>query len=121
MFSYKTTTTGANQTKGTGANNKVTRTKNHLNAIPVRTHMKNEADPISEIYSSWDQEWRVSAVTARLVVLFNDDDYMASTACTLERTFAMKHCRRVLEIPDYSDPRISAEGLKDMILQEFKG
>ena len=121
-FSYKTTVTGATQKKGTGANNKVTRTKNLLiQDHGLHAHMRNGQDQLAEDLrdggvdvdtEEWFLEWMIACKQARLTVLFIDDDYMKSKACQKERNYVKDQKLPYLEL-NYKD--YTSENLAMMI------
>ena len=112
VFSYKTTCL-EKQANGTGANNKVTRTKNELlDTYQVHTHMRNGQDDLADDlrdvdfdvdHNEWMAEWGVAAIQAKLVVCFMDPDYSRSKACMKELNFCRDHDIEHLVIDNYKD------------------
>lgn len=122
VFSYKTTVTGAKQTKGTGANNKVTRTQNELVGGGLSVHMRNGQDDFADDLrdagidvdnSQWMAEWGAAARNAKLVVCFADADYKRSPACMKELNYCKSEKLPHLVIDDYG--KYTAAELADRI------
>ena len=93
-FSYATIVLGR---KGTGANNKVTRTQNILDkTYRINAHMRNGKDDLADDLrdegvdvddEQWFMEWMVAAKQAGFVVCFRDAKWSGSKYCQKEYNF----------------------------------